>query len=71
VDLGDTFDTIDHILLQREHVIGIFKNTLDWFKSYLSCRFPFVDINKESFSYNCNIHGSVLGSVFFTLQMLL
>ena len=76
LDLSAAFDTIDHnIPLQRlEHVIGIKGTALGWFKSYLSDRFQFVLVNKESSSHTRVSHGvpqgSVLGPILFTLYML-
>ena len=74
LDLSAAFDIIDHnILLQKlEHVIEIKGTALGLFKSYLSDRFQFVLVNKESSSHTRVSHrvsqGSVLGPISFTLN---
>ena len=76
LDLSAAFDTIDHhILLKRlEHLVGIKGAALGWFKSYLSDRSQFVNVNStsslhEKVKYGVP-QGSVLGPILFTLYML-
>ena len=72
LDLRAAFDTIDHqILTQRlEHLIGIKRTALSWFKSNLSDLFPFVHDNDESSMHAKVRHrlpkGSLLGPILFT-----
>uniref|UniRef100_A0A8D3CRZ4 Reverse transcriptase domain-containing protein n=1 Tax=Scophthalmus maximus TaxID=52904 RepID=A0A8D3CRZ4_SCOMX len=75
LDLSAAFDTIDHkILLQRLEHIGIKGTALEWFKSYLSDRFQFVNVNNKSSIHTKVRHGvpqgSVLGPILFTLYIL-
>ncbi len=78
LDLSAAFNTINHnILLNRlENCIGISGNVLAWFKSFLSDRHEFVEVNEEV-SYQSKVQygvpqGSILGQkkILFTLYML-
>ena len=48
IDLQKAFDTIDHkIFLEKLKCIGFSRNSIKWFKSYLSNRKFSVNIGKE------------------------
>jgi len=76
LDLSAAFDTIDHtILLQRlAETLGIKKNALAWFDSYLHNRSNAICIDTK-FSEQSDIQygvpqGSVLGPILFTIYMM-
>ena len=72
IDFSKAFDSINHqILFDKMEVYGIRGLPLQWFKSYLSERKQYVQINRSTSSLN-NIssgvpQGSVLGPLLFNL----
>ena len=72
LNLSAAFDTIDHSLLKKLHGEIFLKGTvLDWFMSYLSCRFQQVLVG-QSYSAGmpllCGVpQGSVLSPLYFSL----
>ncbi len=76
LDLSAVFDTIDHdILIDRlQNYTSIQRQALRWFRSYLSDRYHFVYLNRESSQLSPVKYGvpqgSVLGSLLFSLYML-
>ena len=70
LDLSKAFDTVDHeILLEKLIYYGIEKNEYNWFKSCLSDRKQFVNLNGYSsglLPITCGVlQGSIPGPVFF------
>ena len=62
------FDTVDHLILcDKLRAMGVC--SVDWFKSYLSCRNQFIQVN-DTYSYSSPItcvvpQGSILGPLLF------
>ena len=74
IDLKKAFDTVNHdILLQKLEHYGIRESALSWFKSYLSDRKQYVNINgtnSETKNVTCGVpQGSVLGPLLFLLYI--
>ena len=74
IDLKKAFDTVNHkILLQKLEHYGIRGNTLLWFKSYLTNRKQYVNLNgtkSDTKEITCGVpQGSVLGPLLFLLYI--
>jgi hypothetical protein len=73
-DLKKAFDVCSKdILLMKLEKIGIRGVALDWFKSYLSERTQYVDINNSTSSEKdistCILQGSILGPILFLIYI--
>jgi hypothetical protein len=74
LDLSKAFDTVDHdILLNKLSKVGIRGCSLQWFKSYLTNRVQYVEVNgTQSTSLPINIgvpQGSILGPLLFLVYI--
>ena len=74
VDLQKTFDTVNHgVLLQKLYRYGIWGNTYEWFKSYLTDILQFVSIlgfDSDKLSIKHGVpQGSVLGPLLFIIYI--
>ena len=74
LDLSKAFDTLDHdILLHKLQYYGITGTALDWFRSYLTERYQYVDYNGASSSMKLLTtgvpQGSILGPLLFIIYM--
>jgi hypothetical protein len=74
LDLSKAFDTLDHaILLSKMHHLGVRGIALQWFKSYLSNRSQFVELENIKSSHKaitCGVpQGSILGPLLFLVYI--
>ena len=74
LDLSKAFDTLDHdILLHKLQYYRITGTALDWFRSYLTERYQYVDYNGASSSMKLLTtgvpQGSILGPLLFIIYM--
>ena len=74
IDLQKAFDTINHtFLLNKMEHMGFSKQSIKWFRSYLSERTFIVSIEKSFSSegnLNCGVpQGSILGPLLFLLYI--
>ena len=71
LDISKAFDSVDHKLLYKLDSLGIHGIVLQWFTSYLSDRFQFVQNGSNVSNYLHVQSGvpqdSILGPILFTL----
>ena len=74
IDLQKAFDTIDHnIFLKKLKCLGFADPSIEWFKSYLECRYFRVNIDNvysEKQILSCGVpQGSILGPLIFLIYI--
>ena len=74
IDLSKAFDTLDHeILLTKLQRLGICGNRLSWFRSYLTNRTQYVEMNgivSETLPITTSVpQGSILGPTLFLIYI--
>ena len=74
LDLSKAFDTLNHnISISKLKYYGFNENSLDWFKSYLSNKTHFVDLNYTKSNMVENSvgvpQGSILGPLLFSIYI--
>ncbi len=74
LDLKKAFDTVDHNILPKKlHLYGVRGGAYDWFKSYLSNRTQYCQVNgnlSESRTIITGIpQGSILGPLLFLIYI--
>ena len=73
LDLSPAFDTVDHVILLSRLFsrFGIGGTALEWFRSYLSDRTQFVNVNGSTSEHHVLQfsvpQGSVLGLLLYSL----
>ena len=74
IDFRKAFDTVEHsILLNKSHHYGIRGTALQWFNSYLTNRYQYVNYNNTTSNMKqivCGVpQGSILGPLLFLLYI--
>ena len=74
VDFKKAFDTVDHgILLMKLEHYGIGKDSLNWIRSYLTCRIQKCTVNGKTSTelpLKCGVpQGSIMGPLLFLLYI--